>query len=138
MIVGEEIEAFFLLGSLPSSWDTFHIAISNSALGRVLNFDDVIGSLLAKEIRKKSIDHGKQDVASNVDHGKRQFKGKSHDRGKSHSKSCSHRDIKCHHCGKKGHIERDCYAWKREQRENKKDANKNEDRPKDIETGNAK
>ena len=52
----------FLLCSLPSSWDTFCTTISNSALGGVLNFDHVVGSLLAKEIGKNSMDHGKQDI----------------------------------------------------------------------------
>ena len=32
-----------------------------------MNFDDVVGSLLAKERKKKSIDHGKQVAALNVD-----------------------------------------------------------------------
>ena len=87
--------------------------------------------LLVEEIRKKSIDHGKQDGALNVDHGRWQFKGKSIERGKSHSKSCNCKDIECHHCGKKGHIKCDYYAWKREQKEKKKDAKKNDDGTKD-------
>ena len=47
-----EMKEIFLLCSLPSSWDTFRIAISNSTLGLVLNFDDVMGSLLVEEIKK--------------------------------------------------------------------------------------
>ncbi|MCO5563412.1 hypothetical protein L7F22_017054 [Adiantum nelumboides] len=33
---------------------------------------------------------------------------------KGRSKSCSKRDVECHHCGKKGHYKRGCYAWKKE------------------------
>ena len=51
-----EMKAIFLSCSLPSSWDTFHTTITNSTLGGVLKFDDVVGSLLAKEIKKKTMD----------------------------------------------------------------------------------
>ena len=47
-----EMKSIFLLCSLPSSWDTFHTTVSNSASGGVLNFDDVGGSLLADEIER--------------------------------------------------------------------------------------
>ena len=43
------------------------------------------------------------------------------------SKSRNRKDIEYHHCGKKGHMKHECYAWKREQEENKKDANKKEE-----------
>ena len=102
--------------------------IGYSAPTEVLIFDDVIRSLLAEVSRKKSVDHGKQDAALNVDRGRRQFRGKSHDRGK----SCSCKDIECHHCSMKGHIKCDYYESKRERREKKMDANKNEDGPKDT------
>ncbi|MCO5582859.1 hypothetical protein L7F22_036760 [Adiantum nelumboides] len=46
----DEIKAIFLLCSLPSSWDTFNIAISNSALGRTLVFSDVTSTFLTEEI----------------------------------------------------------------------------------------
>lgn len=108
---------------MPSSWDTFCTTISNSAPSGVPNFDDAVGNLLAKEIKKKSMDHGKEDTTLNVDRGRRQFRGKSKERGKSHSKSRGRKDIECHHCGKKGHIKHDCYAWKREQKGKKQDDN---------------
>ena len=56
-------KAIFILCSLP----TFCTVISNSTLGGIMNFDDVMGSLLAKEIGKKSMDHGKYDAALNVE-----------------------------------------------------------------------
>lgn len=42
-------------------------------------------------------------------------------------RSRSRKDIECHHCGKRGHIKRDFYAFKREQKEKKKDANQEEE-----------
>ena len=41
-----QIHATFLMCSLPSSWDTFHMVISNSISNGVLNFEDVVGSFL--------------------------------------------------------------------------------------------
>ena len=65
--------------------------MSNSTPDGVLNFDDV-GSLLAKKIRKNSMDYGKQDAA--LGHrGIRQFRGKSEERGRSRSKLRNCKDI---------------------------------------------
>ncbi|MCO5560555.1 hypothetical protein L7F22_014170 [Adiantum nelumboides] len=46
-----EMKTIFLLCSLPSSWDTFCMAISNLAPGGQLVFGDVTSSMLTKEIR---------------------------------------------------------------------------------------
>ncbi|MCO5583936.1 hypothetical protein L7F22_037854 [Adiantum nelumboides] len=40
----EEIKCIFLLCSLPLSWDTFCIAISNSVPGFGLVYNDILGS----------------------------------------------------------------------------------------------
>ena len=53
------MHAIFLLCSLPLSWNTLRTAINNWTPNGVLNFEDVIGSLLVEEIKKKSMDHGK-------------------------------------------------------------------------------
>ena len=71
---GDEVKVIFLLCSLLALWDTFRIAISNFApdgtLDGTLTFNDVVGSLLAEEIRRKSMDQGKKSI-SNA-RGKRQ------------------------------------------------------------------
>ncbi|MCO5592422.1 hypothetical protein L7F22_046425 [Adiantum nelumboides] len=54
----DEMKAIFLLCSLPASWDTFNIAISNSTHGGKLAFGDVTSALLTKEIRHQSLDSG--------------------------------------------------------------------------------
>ena len=43
--------------------DTFRIAISNFVLDGMMTFNDVVGSLLAEEIRTKSMDQGKNGQA---------------------------------------------------------------------------
>ncbi|MCO5601387.1 hypothetical protein L7F22_055507 [Adiantum nelumboides] len=54
----DEMKAIFLLCSLPTSWDTFNTAISNSTHGGKLAFGDVTSVLLTEEIRRQSLDSG--------------------------------------------------------------------------------
>ena len=70
---GDEVKAIFLLCSLPESWDTFCIMISNSVPDGMLTFNDVVGSLLAEEIRRKSMDQGKngQALATQEERGRK-------------------------------------------------------------------
>ena len=62
-----------MLCSLLALWDTFQTVISNSAPKGGLTFNDVVGNLLVKEIRRKSMDHGKNDqaLATNKERGKK-------------------------------------------------------------------
>ncbi|MCO5604592.1 hypothetical protein L7F22_058760 [Adiantum nelumboides] len=55
LVFDKEIKRIFMLCNLPSSWDTFCIAISNSALGTSLVYNDVLGSLFIEEIHRKSL-----------------------------------------------------------------------------------
>ncbi|MCO5577239.1 hypothetical protein L7F22_031066 [Adiantum nelumboides] len=54
----DEMKAIFLLCSLPTSWDTFNIVISNSTHGGKLAFVDVTSALLTEEIQHQSLDNG--------------------------------------------------------------------------------
>ncbi|MCO5578668.1 hypothetical protein L7F22_032512 [Adiantum nelumboides] len=62
----DEMKTIFLLCSLPTSWDTFNIAISNSTHGGKLAFGDVTSALLTEEIQHQSLDsggHGDMELA---------------------------------------------------------------------------
>ncbi|MCO5576195.1 hypothetical protein L7F22_030003 [Adiantum nelumboides] len=61
----DEMKAIFLLCSLPASWDTFNIAISNSTHGGKLAFGDVTSVLLIEAIRRQSLDNGGHRDLSN-------------------------------------------------------------------------
>lgn len=51
----EEVKALLILCSLPESWNGLVMAVSNYASGsNTLKFDDVVGVILSKEIRRKS------------------------------------------------------------------------------------
>jgi hypothetical protein len=50
----DEVMALLILCSLPESWNGLVMAISNSVSGsNTLKFDDVVGFILSKEMRRK-------------------------------------------------------------------------------------
>ncbi|MCO5593159.1 hypothetical protein L7F22_047165 [Adiantum nelumboides] len=109
----ESVRAMFLLITLPESWDTFCIALRNSAPPDGLTLAVVEGSLLTEEINKKTMDIGKGTAL--VIRGRANFREKGEKRNHSQSKSRNAKgksDIECYHCGKKCHMKRDCKTWK--------------------------
>ena len=105
----------FLLITLPESWDTFWTALSNSAPPDGLTIAGVEGSLLTEETNRKTMDKGKGTAL--VVRGRAKEKEKGGKRHQSRSKYCNAKgksDIECYHCGKKGHMKRDCREWKAE------------------------
>ena len=92
----DAIKALFLLITLPKIWDTFCMAISNSAPPDGLIKANVSCSLLTEEVNKKNLDNSHGDNALVVE-GKSNDKGKSQDRGRSKSK-LSQGDVKDMEC----------------------------------------
>ncbi|MCO5573039.1 hypothetical protein L7F22_026804 [Adiantum nelumboides] len=121
LVFDEEIKCIFLLCNLFLSWDTFYIAISNSMLGIGLVYNDVLGSLLTKEICKKSLEGKKESdayVASDRQRGCTQSCAKSKDRGRSRSKSWgSMHNVECYNCHKKRHVKKDCRKWQQSKKD---------------------
>ena len=114
---GEEVRCIFLLCSLPSSWDTFCTAVSNSAPATRFVFNDVIGNLLTEEIHRNSLELLKGDayVASGKQRGRTHDRAKDKDRKGARSKSReSSRNVECYHCHKKGYLKKECRTWLRE------------------------
>ena len=132
MKIEDELQALLLLSSLPDSWDTLVISLSNSAPNGNLTMDMVKDSLFNEEARRKEQGISSETealVTENRSRGKnREPKGRGKSKGRSQSRGKSSERRKCYHCGKEGHMKRNCYAWKREQKEGKnqrKDENKN-------------
>ena len=132
MKIEDELQALLLLSSLPDSWDTLVISLSNSAPNGNLTMDMVKDSLFNEEARRKEQGISSESealVTENRGRGKnREPKGRGKSKGGSQSRGKSSERRKCYHCGKEGHMKRNCYAWKREQKEGKnqmKDENKN-------------
>lgn len=111
----DSVKALFLLITLPENWDIFCTAISNSAPASGLTSANVESSLLTEEVNTKNLDntHGSTTL---VVRGRSKDKKKGESRGKSRSKSRGRnvKDLEYYHCGKKGHLKRNCRQYKQE------------------------
>uniref|UniRef100_A0A2N9GZE0 Integrase catalytic domain-containing protein n=1 Tax=Fagus sylvatica TaxID=28930 RepID=A0A2N9GZE0_FAGSY len=116
LVVDDELQALLLLSSLPNSWETLVMSLSNFAPNGVLQLAMVKDSLFNEETRRK--DMGKDDAQALVTENKGRSKGRnSKGRGKSRSQSQTKGKVKCFYCDKEGHIKRNCKAWKNKQKE---------------------
>ena len=114
MTIENELQALLLLGSLPDSWETFVVSVSNFAPNGVLSLVNVKNNMLNEEIRRKTSGTDSSQVFITEKHGRSKSRGpKGHGRSPSQSKS-TFRGA-CHHCGKEGHMKKNCRVWKREQ-----------------------
>jgi transposase InsO family protein len=116
LAVDDELQALLLLSSLPDSWETLVVSLSNSAPNGVLQLAMVKDSLFNEETRRK--DMGKDDAQALVTENRGRSKGRnSKGRGKSRSQSQTKGKVKCFYYDKEGHIKRNCKAWKNKQKE---------------------
>ena len=108
----EEVRALLILCSLPESWNSLVMAVSNSVFGsNTLKFNDVVGVILSEEIRRK-ISSGTSTSGSVLNaesRGRTKERGnnsgnRGKSRGKSKDKRSQSRDKRdCWYCGKPGH-----------------------------------
>ena len=112
----DEIRALIVLASLPNSWEALRMVVSNSAGKSILKYDDIRDLILSKEVRKRDASsNNAQDQALVIGNkGKNRSKGhddraKSNDKSRSKGRSQFKEMRECFHCGKKGHIKRNCW-----------------------------
>lgn len=92
---------------MPDSWENLIVAINTSKLGGTLKFDDVSSNLKNEELWCKSMTQNQRGEAL-VDHN-RKFDWNQQGLSKSRGRSKSRRGrITCYHCGKLGHMKREC------------------------------
>ncbi|GMH21891.1 hypothetical protein Nepgr_023734 [Nepenthes gracilis] len=93
------------------------ITIANTAPNDVVTLEMAKGAVLNEEVRRRSQGMSTSqhsEVLVTESRGRSQGRGpKSENKGQSKSRS-RYQNMECHHCGKKGHIKRFCYKWKRE------------------------
>ena len=117
LVIDDELQALFLLSSLLDSWETLVVSLSNSALNGVSQLAMVKDSLLNEETRRNNM--GKDIAQTLVTENRGRSKSRSSkERGKLKSRSESKGKFKCFYCDK-GHIKRNCKAWKNKQKEDK-------------------
>ncbi|VFR02614.1 unnamed protein product [Cuscuta campestris] len=128
MKLEDELQALLLLSSLPDSWDTLVVSLSNSAPNGKMTMEMVKASLLNEEARRKESGYPIQAEANVIPESSRgRSKSRNpHYRDKSRGRSKSRkRDFICHYCQKPGHIERFCRKKKRDMSRERKDKNEN-------------
>ena len=125
LIIDDRLQALLLMNSLPDSWETLVVSLSNFAPNGVLQLAMVKDSLFNEEIRRK--DMGKDNAQSLVTENKgRNEIRNSKRRGKFKSQSESKGKFKCFYNDKEGHIRRNYKAWKNKPKD-KKNQNKAEE-----------
>ena len=129
----DKLKAIILLMTLPDSWETLVVSVSNNPN---LTFDGVRGSILNEEIRRK--DSGETGGSANMARGRTNKKGAYAQKNKSRSKSREKQvEVTCYQCGRKGHKKPDCRYYKKEQ-ERKKTANNDKKKKEEkVETGDS-
>ena len=128
----DEVQGLCLLGTLPDSWETFRMSLSNLAPNGVINMELAKSSVLNEVMRRKSQGSSSQpEVLVTENRGRNRSRGPNN-RGKSRSSSNRYSHVECYHCGLKGHIKKHCRKLKRENKEKghdkKGDDNKDDDR----------
>ena len=115
--IGEEEKCQILLCSLPDTWDSLVMAIGSTSV--VLRMEDVIGSLLAEEMRRKVSIGTKEALIARgrpKDKGKKDEKhGKSKSKGRSKSPGKKSKAI-CWNCGNTGHFRKECKEEKKKKK----------------------
>ena len=126
----DEVRALLILCSLPESWNSLVIAVSNFVRSsNTLKFDDVVSVILSEEMRRKSTGETSGNALTMESRGRQKERGRSPgNRGKSKKGRSKSRfgKIECWNCGKKGHLKKDCRAPKKKgerQQETTQEAN---------------
>ncbi|GFY86925.1 hypothetical protein Acr_05g0005640 [Actinidia rufa] len=114
-----EMQALLLLSSLPESWETLVVSLSNSAPNGKLTTSMVMDALFNEEARRREMGSTDQSESQAlVSEGSRE-RGRGQGRGlhrgtrKGRWRSQARgRTVRCFYCDQEGHIKRDCPKYK--------------------------
>ncbi|KAE8706560.1 hypothetical protein F3Y22_tig00110392pilonHSYRG00195 [Hibiscus syriacus] len=111
--IGEQECVELLLQSLPDSYNQLIINLTNTNVTSLV-FDDVAAAVLQEESRRKNKEgrqvNPQQAEALTTMRGRSTEHGQSSSHKHGRSKSRSKKNLKCYHCGKKGHLKKDCWS----------------------------
>ncbi|GAA0145953.1 hypothetical protein LIER_06020 [Lithospermum erythrorhizon] len=126
----DEVQALWILGSLPDSWETLSVSLSASAPDGTISKEMVSNTILNEELRRGGgLDNGHGGSNNDMlvyEHKKGKKKHTKVHPGKSKS---SKKEDQCHYCNKLGHSKSECYSFKKDVAnrsvKNKKNENNN-------------
>ena len=123
MSLDDEMQACLLLGSLPDSWDTLVVSLSNSAPNGVVTMSMVKNRLLNEELRRRDIASTSSQALVTENRGRSKSRSPRHVKSGGRSKSREMR--KCYHCGKEGHLKRNCRLLKQDNTDRRQENDRN-------------
>ncbi|RVW96404.1 Retrovirus-related Pol polyprotein from transposon TNT 1-94 [Vitis vinifera] len=117
----DEIRALIVLASLPNSWETMRMVVSNSTGKEKLKYNDIRDLILTKEIcRRDAGETSGSGSALNLetrgegnDRNSNWGRSNSRNSNRNRSKSRSGQQVQCWNCGKTGHLKRQCKSPKK-------------------------
>ncbi|VFQ86020.1 unnamed protein product, partial [Cuscuta campestris] len=123
----DELAALWLLNTLPESWEIFRVSIINYAPDGIVSMQTVKPTMLNEEMRRKMQGSSSQSEVLVTEHRGRNANRDQRGRGKSRSKSKSrYKNVECHYCHNTGHIKKNCFKWKRDNKAKGKNEKKDE------------
>lgn len=118
----DEIHGLWLLGTLPDSWEVFRMSLCNSASEGTISMDLVKNSVLNEETRRQSNpSSSRSDVLVTESRGRSTYREPKKDKNRSRSKSNKFANMECHYCHKKGHLKKDCWKLKKDNKQQGED-----------------
>ncbi|CAL5440937.1 unnamed protein product [Camellia sinensis] len=110
MELEDEMQALLLLSSLPDSWETLVVSLSNSAPEGKLTMGMVTDALFNEEARKKEMEGEQSHALVTESRGRDRERGRGRGRSKSKGRSQSRQDNmrRCFYCDQEDHVIRDC------------------------------
>ncbi|CAL5325493.1 unnamed protein product [Camellia sinensis] len=110
MELEDEMQALLLLSSLPDSWETLVVSLSNSAPEGKLTMGMVTDALFNEEARKKEMEGEQSHALVTESRGRDRERGRGRGRSKSrgHSQSRQDNTRRCFYCDQEDHVIRDC------------------------------
>jgi len=107
----DEVLGLWLLNTLPESWETFRVSITNSSPDGVVSLENIKSSVLNEEMRRKAYGTSFHfEVLFTENRGRSQKKESKGSKQNSRSKSKSrYKNVECHYCHKTRHIQRNCF-----------------------------
>jgi hypothetical protein len=115
----DEDKASALLCSLPEFWDNLVTSIIFSSTD-VLDYDSIVGALLAEEMRRKTSKENSNTEAILVRGRTKEQTERTFYRSKSRHRKGKE---KCWYCGKRRHLKKDCWKRKESEENSTKEAN---------------